>query len=41
MLRFGIVDWLLNILQTLQMTNQYELQYGLALLMNLTLHLLG
>ncbi len=42
MLRFGIVDWLLNILSKIQPDQQqYEMQYGLALQMNLTLHRLG
>lgn len=42
MLRFGIVDWLLRILSTIKSEKQqYELQYGLALLMNLTLHKFG
>jgi hypothetical protein len=42
MLRFGIVDWLLSILSNIRTDKQqYELQYGLALLMNLTLHKYG
>ena len=42
MLRFGVADWLLEVLARLTAdTQQYELQYGLALLMNLTLHRLG
>jgi hypothetical protein len=42
MLRFGVADWLLEVLQRLTAdTQQYELQYGLALMMNLTLHKLG
>jgi hypothetical protein len=42
MLRFGVADWLLEVLSRLTSdTQQYELQYGLALMMNLTLHKLG
>ncbi|CDW77020.1 UNKNOWN [Stylonychia lemnae] len=38
MLKFGISEWLLKLLDELKSTQQYEIQYGLALLMNLTLH---
>eukprot|EP00347_Sterkiella_histriomuscorum_P012911 403366749 len=39
MLKFGIGSWLLEQLDSFKIqTQQYEIQYGLALLMNLTLH---